>query len=145
MRPKSPAVKISAVNDAIMTLAGRRFSKAKAILAQFGVTRTPELKREDYQAVIDAANAERAKLDTPPAPKTSPALLQEFNIEGHPVQCHEFGGHRLWRCDCPCFQRTLAVYSEGFCPHLVVAIGIALRDGTMDLGFAVRPTSKKPG
>jgi hypothetical protein len=148
---KKPAVAIRDVNTAIARLGGMKRTKAVAVLAQFGARCTPELRREDWRPVFDLANKELAKLGVPPAPRASPAptaspaLLQEFNVEGHPVQCHESDGHRLWHCDCAYFQWTLAIYNEGFCPHIVVAIGLALRDGTMELGFAVRPTSKKPG
>jgi hypothetical protein len=51
------------VRVAIKALERRSRDKAVEILRQFGVMRTPELKPEQYQAVIDLANLESAKLD----------------------------------------------------------------------------------
>jgi hypothetical protein len=45
-----------------------------------------------------------------------------FDIEGQLVTCYQTDGDRLWRCECAYFQRTLAMYNRGFCPHIVVAI-----------------------
>jgi hypothetical protein len=55
-----------------------------------------------------------------------------FDIEGQPVTCYQTGRDRLWRCECACFQRTLATYTEGYCPHIVVAIERAVRDRVID-------------
>lgn len=60
-----------------------------------------------------------------------PGNVHQFSVEGQSVQCHEADGHRLWRCECAYFQRTLAAYNDGFCPHVAVAIEMALRDGTI--------------
>jgi hypothetical protein len=50
-----------------------------------------------------------------------------FDIEGQSVVCYQAGQDRLWRCECAEFQGTLAIYKEGFCPHIAVAIERALR------------------
>jgi hypothetical protein len=52
-----------AVNFAVLDVASRSRDKALAVLATFKVTRTPELKAEQYQAVIDAMEEELAKID----------------------------------------------------------------------------------
>ena len=57
------AVKIETVNAAILKLAGKNRDKALAVLATFGVRSTPKLSREQYQAVIDLAEEELAKLN----------------------------------------------------------------------------------
>ena len=48
--------------------------------------------------------------------------ILKFDVEGQPVICYVTGEHRLWRCDCAYFQRTLQQYGEGFFPHVVVAV-----------------------
>lgn len=52
-----------AVNFAVLDVASHSRDKALAVLATFKVTRTPELKAEQYQAVIDALEEELAKID----------------------------------------------------------------------------------
>jgi len=62
---------IEAVNFAVLDLAGKKAGedgvpgrdKALAVLGTFKVSRTPELKAEQYQAVIDAVEEEIAKMD----------------------------------------------------------------------------------
>jgi hypothetical protein len=54
-----------------------------------------------------------------------------FDVEGQAVVCYQTAGDRLWRCGCAEFRRTLATYQQGFCPHVVVAIERALRDGVI--------------
>ena len=62
---------IEAVNFAVLDLAGKKAGedgipgrdKALAVLGTFKVSRTPELKAESYQAVIDAVEEEIAKMD----------------------------------------------------------------------------------
>ena len=61
----------------------------------------------------------------------TPALVRTFDIEGQEVRCYELDGHRLWRCECPAFHRRLAKFSEGFCPHVVVAIERCIQDGSI--------------
>jgi hypothetical protein len=61
------------------------------------------------------------------------AQVLKFDIEGQLVTCYQTGVGRLWRCECPYFQRTLATYAQGFCSHVVVAIETALRDGVIEL------------
>jgi hypothetical protein len=73
---------------------------------------------------------------------TLDSWVSEFNIEGRPVRCHESDGHRLWRCECAYFQRTLAIYQQGFCPHVVVAIERAMR-GTVSPSSM--PTTSRDG
>jgi hypothetical protein len=60
--------------------------------------------------------------------KTPDTLLRTFDIEGQEVRCYLSDGDRLWHCECERFQRTLAQYREGFCPHTAVAILRALED-----------------
>ncbi len=60
---------------------------------------------------------------------TPEPTVRTFDVEGHEVKCYVSDGHRLWRCECDYFQRTLAQYAEGFCPHTAVAIMRALKDG----------------
>lgn len=57
-----------------------------------------------------------------------------FNIEGQKVQCFQSGQDRLWSCECEYFQRMLTRHSEGFCPHVAVAIWRAAEQGVIDLG-----------
>jgi hypothetical protein len=52
---------LSRVNAAVSKLVGKNRAKAVEILGKFGATCTPELKREDYQAVHDLVNAELAR------------------------------------------------------------------------------------
>ncbi|HWX31233.1 MAG TPA: hypothetical protein VNZ53_27815 [Steroidobacteraceae bacterium] len=54
---------IAAVNGAVLFVAGKDRDKALAVLAEFKVSRTPELKAEQYQAVIDRMEEELAKID----------------------------------------------------------------------------------
>ena len=54
--------------------------------------------------------------------------------DGQPVRVFTSGPDRLWRCECEYFQRMLAKHSEGFCPHVAVAIGRAIEDGVIDIG-----------
>jgi hypothetical protein len=61
--PEVATVKIVAVNAAVLALAGKDRDRAMAVLAEFKVTRTPELKPEMYQSVIDRMEEEVAKLD----------------------------------------------------------------------------------
>jgi hypothetical protein len=61
--PEAPTVKVEAVNKAVLALAGKSRDKALAVLAEFKVTRTPELKPEQYQTVIDRMEEELAKID----------------------------------------------------------------------------------
>ena len=62
-QPEVPTPKVESVNKAVLALAGKNRDKALAVLAEFGVSRTPELKPEKYQAVIDRMEEELAKLD----------------------------------------------------------------------------------
>jgi hypothetical protein len=55
-----------------------------------------------------------------------------FDIEGQAVVCYQTGRDRLWGCECTYFQRTLATYQQGFCPHVAVAIERALRTAPSD-------------
>lgn len=48
----------------------------------------------------------------------------KFEIERHPVVCYQTDSDRRWRCGCAYFQRTVAIYKEGFCPHVAVAIEV---------------------
>lgn len=61
------------------------------------------------------------------------ATVRTFNVEGQEVKCYESDGHRLWRCECAYFQRTLGQYGEGFCPHAAVAIMRCLEDGSIEI------------
>lgn len=61
--PEAPTVKIETVNKAVLALAGKNRDKALAVLAEFKITRTPELKPELYQTVIDRMEEELAKID----------------------------------------------------------------------------------
>ena len=54
---------IAKVNDAISKLAGKDRAQAVAILRKHGVEKTPQLKQESYQAVIDDADEAAAKID----------------------------------------------------------------------------------
>lgn len=54
---------IEKVNAAVLALAGINRPKAKEILGKFGVAATPELKKEQYQAVIDAMEEAKAAID----------------------------------------------------------------------------------
>ena len=54
-----------------------------------------------------------------------------FDIEGQKVLCYLSDGHRLWRCECAYFQRTLTQYGEGFCPHTALAIMRSIEDGSL--------------
>jgi hypothetical protein len=62
-QPEVPTPKAESVNKAVLALAGKNRDKALAVLAEFKVARTPELKPEQYQAVIDRMEEELAKLD----------------------------------------------------------------------------------
>lgn len=65
------------VDRAVMALACRNRERAVAVLAKFGVRCTPELRREDYPAVIELATQElqlidpgaRAPVSRSPAPR----------------------------------------------------------------------------
>jgi hypothetical protein len=62
--PEAPTYpKVEAVNKAVLALAGVSRDKALAVLAEFKVTRTPELKPDQYQLVIDRMEEEKAKID----------------------------------------------------------------------------------
>jgi hypothetical protein len=68
-------------------------------------------------------------------PITKPSRdVVTFEIEGQTVRCLQSGQHRLWRCECDYFQRMLSKYSEGFCPHVAVAIGQAGQQGMIAVG-----------
>lgn len=54
---------VDAVNSAVLHVASKSRDKALAVLATFKVSRTPELKADQYQAVIDAMEEELAKID----------------------------------------------------------------------------------
>ena len=54
---------IDAVNFAVLDLAAADRDKALGVLAKFKVSRTPELKAENFQAVIDGVEEELAKID----------------------------------------------------------------------------------
>jgi hypothetical protein len=55
--------------------------------------------------------------------------VHTFDIEGQPVVCYQSGADRLWRRECAYFQSMLATHNQGFCPHVVVAIERAFREG----------------
>jgi len=59
--------------------------------------------------------------------------VRTFDIEGQEVTCYESDGHRLWRCECAHFQRTLNAHGEGFCPHTAVAIMRCIEDGSIQM------------
>lgn len=62
--PEAPTFPpISKVNDAISKLAGEDRAAAVAILTRHGAQKTPQLKQEVYQAVIDDAEEALAKLN----------------------------------------------------------------------------------
>jgi len=61
-----------------------------------------------------------------------------FDIEGQPVRCYQTGRDRLWHCDCAYFERMLRAHGEGYCPHVVCAIQIGMRDGTLDFSEQYR-------
>ena len=56
-----------------------------------------------------------------------------FDIEGQEVRCHQSEGHRVWRCECPDFQRRLSQFGEGFCAHTAVAIMRLTEEGSIEL------------
>jgi hypothetical protein len=56
-----------------------------------------------------------------------------FDIEGETVRCFTNGSDRLWRRECEYFQRMLAKYCEGFCPHVALAVWRAGEEGIMDI------------
>jgi hypothetical protein len=62
----------------------------------------------------------------------APGAARTFDIEGQEVRCYELDGHRLWRCDCPAFQRRFEKFGEGFCAHTAVAIQRCITDGTIE-------------
>jgi hypothetical protein len=62
----------------------------------------------------------------------APGAAKTFDIEGQEVRCYELDGHRLWRCDCPAFQRRFEKFGEGFCAHTAVAIQRCIADGTFE-------------
>jgi hypothetical protein len=62
----------------------------------------------------------------------APGVAKTFDIEGQEVRCYELDGHRLWRCDCPAFQRRFEKFGEGFCAHTAVAIQRCIADGTIE-------------
>lgn len=53
----------------------------------------------------------------------------QFNIDGQAVLCYQTDDDRLWRCECTYFQRMLAEHSQGFCPHVALAIQDAIAAG----------------
>ena len=59
--------------------------------------------------------------------------VRVFEIEGHEVRCYGSGAHRLWRCDCADFERTLGQFNEGFCAHTAIAIMRCLEDGLIEV------------
>jgi pyruvate dehydrogenase E2 component (dihydrolipoamide acetyltransferase) len=62
--PEAPTYpKVEVVNKAVLALAGVSRDKALEVLAEFKVTRTPELKPEQYQTVIDRMEEEKARID----------------------------------------------------------------------------------
>jgi hypothetical protein len=58
---------------------------------------------------------------------------QTFDIEGQEVRCYELDEHRLWRCECPAFQRRLGKFGQGFCAHIAVAMERCIQDGSIEL------------
>jgi hypothetical protein len=55
--------------------------------------------------------------------------VHRFDIDGQDVMAYESDGHRLWRCHCERFQRSLGRGQEGRCPHVAVAIWRATMEG----------------
>ena len=60
-----------------------------------------------------------------------PRAVRTFDIEGQEVRCYQSEGHRLWRCECPDFQRRLSQLGEGFCAHTAVAIMRLTEEGSI--------------
>ena len=61
----------------------------------------------------------------------TPQAVRTFDIEGQEVRCYQSEGHRLWRCECPAFQRRLSQRGEGFCAHTAVAIMRLTEEGSI--------------
>jgi hypothetical protein len=54
-------------------------------------------------------------------------------VGGYVVTCtHVTETHRVWRCDCADYARTVAG-GEGFCPHTALAIQRAIEEGKIAL------------
>jgi hypothetical protein len=62
-----------------------------------------------------------------------PQAVRTFDIEGQEVRCYQSEGYRLWRCECPDFQRRLSQLGEGFCAHTAVAIMRLTEEGSIEL------------
>jgi hypothetical protein len=46
-----------------------------------------------------------------------------YTVNGFQVTCAESEGEpRIWRCECPEFQRRGIEFKEGFCAHTAIAI-----------------------
>lgn len=59
--------------------------------------------------------------------------VRTLEIEGQEVRCYESDGHRLWRCECPAFQRRVTESGAGYCGHTAVAIMRGLEEGWIKL------------
>lgn len=70
---------------------------------------------------------------TQPRMAPSSQAVRTFDIEGQEVRCYQSEGHRLWRCECPDFQRRLSQLGEGFCAHTAVAIMRLTEQGSIQL------------
>lgn len=65
-----------------------------------------------------------------------PARVRVFDVEGVRVRCVESDdGERTWLCGCASFHNRSARFPEGFCGHVVVAIGRCIGDRLIEVGL----------